>query len=343
MKTPNNILVIRLSALGDVAMTIPIIYSVAINNPECRITVLTKPFFARLFVNCPKNISFILFEQKHRSIGGLISLIHKLHKRRFDAVADLHNILRGWIIDMSFLLTFTKVVMVQKMRKERQRLLKGNESERRMFTRPYTYRYVDVFNKLSLNVEPIITQLPESGLNPLPEPLFTKDEGNKWIGIAPFARYANKTYPSELMQKVIGILARRPNSKIFLFGSKEDCQTMLPWTQIADNITCVAGQMDIEKELALMKQLDVMISMDSANHHLAALVGTSVISIWGSTTPHCGFTGWRQPASNALWADIPCQPCTIAGSKHCAKGGMECLLSITPEKIANAVNKILDN
>lgn len=340
MKTPGNILVIRLSALGDVAMTIPIIYSIAINNPQCSITVLTKPFFARLFVNCPKNISFIYFEQKHRSFGGLLSLIRELHRRNFDAVADLHNLLRSWMIDFSFRMSFTKVAMVQKRRKERQRLLKGNENERRMFTRPFTSRYKDVFKELGLKVEPEITQLPVSGDNALPESRFVRDE-RKWVGIAPFARYANKTYPIELMQTVVEMLSKNSGTRIFLFGSKEDNETMQPWTRIADNVTCVAGQMAIEEELALMKQLDVMISMDSANHHLASLVGTPVVSIWGSTTPHCGFGGWQQPLERSLWADMPCQPCTIAGSKHCAKGSMDCLRNITPEQVTKAVSEIL--
>lgn len=317
-------------------MTIPAIYSLATRYPDVKITVLTKPFFARLFVNRPENISFVFFENKHRSISGLMTLIKELHGMHFDCVADFHNILKSWIIDLSFRLTGTKVCMMQKRRKERKILTTGATGGKRIIAQPFINRYADVLKQLGFNVEPLISQLPEGGVDTLPACTIA-DDGKRWIGIAPFARYANKTYPVKKMQEVVRLLAEDNNNHVFLFGSKDDVPTLSSWQQMGTNITCVAGTMTLEEELALMKRLHTMVSMDSANMHMASLVGTRVVSIWGSTTYHCGFLGWNQSSDDCMWADIPCQPCTIAGSRKAKCEDLRCMNSIAPEAIAKRI------
>lgn len=108
MKEKKTILIIRTSALGDVAMCIPAVYSLAEDYPDLEIKVLTQPFFARLFVNAPANISFILtdWKGKHRGVRGIFRLLKELRRYHIDCVADLHNVLRSWIIDAYFLLLF---------------------------------------------------------------------------------------------------------------------------------------------------------------------------------------------------------------------------------------------
>lgn len=333
-----SILIIRLSALGDVGMTIPAIYTLAQRYPQWQITVLTKPFFARMFVNRPSNISFVLFQNEYRSMGGIIRLIRQLHSMHFSCVADFHNLLRSWIIDLSFLFTGTRVCMMRKHRAERKKLLHGTPGQHRTAAHPFVSRYADVLTRLGFDVHPLISSLPLSGENPLPHSAFEKADGSMWVGIAPFARYANKTYPPEKMQEVVRLLSQQENCHVFLFGSKDDVSTLKLWESIASSgITCVAGTMDLEHELALMQQLDVMVSMDSANMHLASLVGTRVVSIWGSTTHHCGFLGWNQRVEDCLWADLPCQPCSIAGCRECKLDTMECMHSITPESIVRKI------
>ena len=105
------------------------------------------------------------------------------------------------------------------------------------------------------------------------------------------------------------------------------------WVERYPNVTSFAGQFSLGEELALMARLDVMLSMDSANQHLASLAGVRVVSVWGSTTPACGFMGWRQKAVDALVAGCSCQPCTIAGSNNCPKGDYLCLRTLAPEFI----------
>lgn len=334
MKNKNKtILIIRISALGDVAMTIPAIYSLALNNPEIHIKVLTRPFFSKIFINRPKNISFILLQEKHKGLTGITRLIRELHKEDISYVADFHNILLSWIIDISFILRGIKVAIVNKKRFERLLIINNKNIKSSSFIQ----RYAETLFKLDLNVLPIIDRILTNGNNPKPQCLYYKNN-EKWIGIAPMARYKNKIYPLDYMKKVIHELSCIKEFKIFLFGSKED---ILLLTSLKSNKTiCIAGTMTIEEELSLMSQLDIMISMDSANMHLASLVGTKVISIWGSTTPACGFLGWQQSSDNAIYSNLKCQPCSIAGNDNCRFKDYRCL-NINPLIITNLITRLL--
>lgn len=76
----------------------------------------------------------------------------------------------------------------------------------------------------------------------------------------------------------------------------------------------------LREELILMSNLDVMVSMDSANMHLASLTGTPVVSVWGATHPYAGFLGCNQKEENAVQVSMPCRPCSIFGNKPCQRG-----------------------
>jgi len=89
-----------------------------------------------------------------------------------------------------------------------------------------------------------------------------------------------------------------------------------------------------------MSYLDVMLSMDSANMHLASLVNTEVISIWGQTHPYAGFLGWKQlPVNTIQCEDLACRPCSVYGNKECYRKDFACMNNILPETI---INKILN-
>ena len=95
------------------------------------------------------------------------------------------------------------------------------------------------------------------------------------------------------------------------------------------------------EELALMSHLDVMLAMDSGNMHLASLVGTPVVSVWGATHPYAGFMGWGQSEKNAVQISLPCRPCSIFGNKPCIRGDYACLRQITPNQIIEKVESLL--
>ena len=99
---------------------------------------------------------------------------------------------------------------------------------------------------------------------------------------------------------------------------------------------------NLQEELVLMSHLDVMVSMDSANMHLASLVHVPVVSVWGATHPYAGFMGWNQDDDMTVQVQLPCRPCSVFGNKACYRGDMACMNRITPEMIINKVEKVLD-
>ena len=326
-----NVLVVRLSALGDVAMSVPAIYSVAETYPTNTFHVVTSKLCAQLFVGAPANVMVHPLEAV--TLGNLFRCVRSL---KVDVVADLHNVLRTWIMDIYFRLRGKTVAMLDKRRWERGAVKKAHYATPVIFTD----RYFDVFKRLKLPCMFFFTNLSADDLPELPDGLPAKN-GKKWVGIAPFARYTNKVYPLGKMQKVADMMAAHPETEVFLFGGRKEKEIMEKWCGRSARLHNMAGRFTLGEELALMARLDVMLSMDSANMHLASLVGTRVASIWGSTSPACGFLGWRQDSSDAILASCDCQPCTIAGSNNCRFGDMHCLTDISPETVADKLKQIL--
>ena len=327
-----HILVIRLSALGDVAMTVPAIYSVARTYPQHTFTVVTTAFMARLFIGAPSNIRLLPLEKREsKGVAATWHLLRRLHSIDVDAVADLHNVLRSWIIDNYYRLRHKPVVMLDKLRSERRAILHRHART----AVPFTQRYFEVFAKLGLKADPQFTSLFPDGLPALPEGITPKAD-ERWVGIAPFARYESKTYHLGQMQEVVRLLTDA-RMHVFLFGARGHEASVLKEWAASSTVTVVAGCLPLEQELALMAHLDLMLTMDSANMHLASLTGTRVVSFWGGTTPACGFLGYGQRESDALYAGLDCQPCSIGGSSRCPLRHMNCTTALPPKVLAQHI------
>ena len=81
-----------------------------------------------------------------------------------------------------------------------------------------------------------------------------------------------------------------------------------------------------------------MISMDSANMHLASLVGTRCVSVWGSTHHFAGFLGYGQSVDDVVEVkDLTCRPCSVFGDKPCYRGDWACLQELDIQKINDKI------
>ena len=340
----SKILVIRLSAIGDVAMTIPVIYSVAAANPKDSFTVLTQTFLMPLFINRPPNVNIMGVNTKttEKSFLGFLryALILKMYK--FDMVLDLHCVIRTRIVDFIFRLSGKRIFKIDKRRDERKRLTALPPKEIHPL-RLVTECYADVFRSAGFNFENTFvslyanTAVDQGAINSM-----AGEKKGRWIGIAPFARHKGKIYPIEKMEKVVEALSGQDGITIFLFGGSTDEEKTLSQWEKYQNTICTVGRYSLDMELILMSHLDVLVSMDSANMHFASLVGTKVISIWGATHPYAGFYGYKQRNDLAIQADLPCRPCSIYGNKPCHRGDLACMNEISPEQIVCKVNDYLN-
>ena len=325
-------LVIRLSSMGDVAISIPVLYSIASKYPSDNFILLTQNTLISLFIEKPTNLTVIpvYTKGKHKGIAGLINLLRELApllRGNKVKVADLHGVLRSFFIDSYFWLRGNQVAIIDKGRKEKQELI-GGKNRKKLQLKTTLDRYRDVFEKLHYN-----SSLSFAGL-------FSEKPVNKQIriGIAPFAKHQGKAYSLNLMEDVVRRLSESNNYQIVLFSSKAESEILKPWENAHKNVTLVEGKMSLHEELILMNQMDLMLSMDSANMHLASLVSTPVISIWGATHPYAGFYGFNQDESNIIQIDnLPCRPCSIFGNKPCSRNDYACLTQITPDMIINKI------
>ena len=347
-----HILVIRFSALGDVAMTVPIVWAVAQKYPDVRITVLSRSIARPFFENLAPNVNFMEADLKgeYHGVKGLNKLYRRLAAKQFTHVADLHSVLRSNYLRLRFNLGHFKVAHIDKHRKMRHALVNKNMKKKVKQQLPTSFEnYTEVFAKLGFPIDDNqFTSIfpPEGGdLTLLPELFREKKEDQPWIGIAPFAAHQGKIYPKEQMREVIRQLVKDyPDARIMLFGRGKDEDATFPqWIEEMPQCTIVSQHISaMQQELILMSHLDVMVSMDSANMHLASLVNTPVVSVWGATHPMAGFLGWHQKKENAIQLDMECRPCSIYGQKPCIHGDFRCMTGIKPEMIVERIKNIIN-
>jgi ADP-heptose:LPS heptosyltransferase len=328
-----HIVVIRFSALGDIAMTIPVIREVLAQHPGIQITYVSTGFVAPLFAGIDR-LQFIAADLKgtHKGLRGLYRLSKTIKAAgKIDAVADLHEVLRTKVLRNLLRFTGARIAVLDKGRKEKAELTRVNGKKLHPL-KPTVVRYAEVFARLSF---PVVLHHPQFKVR-------EKIADRKIrIGVAPFAKHAEKRYPLEKMEAVVALLDADGDKEILLFGSREEAEQLQAWQERFSNVRVLAGTMPFASELETIAGLDLMVSMDSANMHLASLYGVPVVSIWGSTHPFAGFYGWGQDPRHAVQTDLYCRPCSVFGNRPCYRGDLACLQSITPQMVYDRVVQAL--
>lgn len=333
-----HILVIRLSAMGDVAMVVPVLRAFTKQYPEVKITLLTRAFFTPFFRDLENVTVFpVDVKGKHKGVFGLFKLSKELKSQGIEAVADLHNVLRSNLLKV--FLAGKLFIQINKGRKEKKALISGK------FFKPLKtthQRYADVFEKLGFKIHLSNPSFPKKiDLAGKTQKLLGASSKKK-IGIAPFAAHKSKMYPLHVMEIVIEMLSK--DYSIILFGGgKQEIETLSVFESKFDNVVSAAGKLTLSEELDLMSNLDVMLSMDSGNGHIAAMLGVKVITIWGVTHPHAGFAPFNQPEDYTLLADrnqFPEIPTSIYGNKY-PEGYEEASASIAPKAVVEKVRAIV--
>ncbi|MCO5724242.1 glycosyltransferase family 9 protein [Robiginitalea marina] len=339
--TDRPLLVLRFSALGDVAMAVPVLLALRRTYPGLPLLFATKSQYAPVLQKI-RGVDVYPFEPKgaHRGIFGLFRFWRELKPLSCIAVADLHAVLRTSILRMFFGLSHTPFISQVKGRREKRKLTAWRKKEIRPL-KSTQQRYADVFAALGFPVE-----LRPGDVVPKESwPAFPGDRpGGHKVGYAPFAAHEGKCYPTEKTVAVIARLAKEKDLTVYLFGGGPGETTLLEsWAGQFENCVCVAGKAGLSEELALISNLDLMVSMDSGNGHLAAMYGVPVLTVWGVTHPFAGFSPYNQPPENSLLADrerYPFIPTSVYGNKA-PEGYDRVMDSIPPELIYRRVMEIL--
>lgn len=342
MLTTQKIIVLRFSAMGDVAMVASVLQEFSEQNPTAELIMVSRQAFKPFFDHIP-NLIFHPIQPKtlHKGINGLYKLYQELRSYKPSAIADLHDNLRSRAISSFFRLTGIKIRRINKGRAEKKALTRAIKKVFKPL-RKTVERYADVFRELGFSVK-LSHQISKSAqaLPKKAQALFS-DKTTKKIGISPFAQHIYKVYALEKMEAVIASLSRL-GYELFIFGGGEKEQHVAEnWAKTYQNTYNLIGNFNLTEELDIISNLDLMLSMDSSGMHMASLVGIPVISIWGPTHPYAGFLGYGQQESDCIQIDHPARPNSIYGNKPCLCGVENCIDLIAPETIVKKIKEKLN-
>ncbi len=334
-----NVLISRFSALGDVAMTLPSVYNACMANPDDNFYFLTRIHPAQVFINAPENLTVVGVDlENYKGVAGIRRLAASLRKRYdIDIFLDLHDVVRTKLLRLFLRPYGVKIAKIHKGRAAKKKLTRRNNKLLVQLT-PTPRRYEEVFARGGIGLTDSFSSLYGNAKGS-PEAFAAvsapKQPGEYWLAVAPFAKHEGKIYPIELLEKVVTHVASLPATRIFVFGfGKHETELIDRMAGELSNVVNMAkASLGIGAELSLLSHCDTMLSMDSANMHLASLVGLRTVSVWGATHPFTGFLGWRQNPADTVQLDMTCRPCSVFGDRPCFRGDYHCLRGITPTLI----------
>ena len=340
-KRSDHILILRFSALGDIAIAAPLVRTYAEANPAIRFTMVSQPIMEPLFEGVD-NLDFFKIDIKgrHKGLRGLYRLSRELRALKPSKVVDIHSVTRTMILKLFMSIYSIPFFSIDKGRGERAELTRRKDKNLRQLPSIMS-RYENVLNGAGLSplnfAEKEVDFRKKKHVRTMAEANRSTQLG---IGIAPFAKHKGKEWSLDYMEAVVATLSEEGRYTIYLFGGKGREATILQgWEQRYSGVVSMAGKHTFTEELNVISELDLMVCMDSANMHFASYAGVPVLSIWGATHPYMGFYGWGQSPDMAVQVDLECRPCSVYGNKECYKGDWRCLHTINAQYVLDKINE----
>lgn len=342
MDTQNNTYVIlRLSSLGNVAMLVPVVTQLSQTYPSDEFIVVSLKPLEALFYGL-KNVRYHEAAPEVEHSHGLYRLFKQIMAYKPTKVFDVQDDFRTRFL--RYLLHWHNIPTntIHTGMRERRALSRAGYEQ---FTplKPEVERYADTFRDGGLapaGEVPVIPVNPQADAKV--EELFGRKQG-RWIGIAPFAKHLSNVLPYKTMKDVISFYAQEPDTRIFLFGAGHvETEMLRQWASLWPNVESVTNQLPLVGELELMRHIDGLLCMDSANQHLAALVHCPTLSIWCGTHTYMGFAAWGKANTQILSLPVTCRPCSIHGKDRCKYRNFACK-AFTAEQIVERFNKLLNS
>lgn len=330
----NKILIIRLSSLGDILLSTPMIRTIQRKYPDKKIHFLLRSEYESLLINNHFLDKIFLFTRNDEENKKLVK---SLKKENYDLVIDLQNNFRSAFVCNKL---HRKTIKFNK-RGLAKLLLTGFKINLLKNTAQIPVRYAEVFDNF---------QLDDEGLDLIsynaPSLLFEADK--KYIGFAPGSRHFTKTWPRNYFIE-LGKMLNAQGYTIVLFGGKDD---RLVCAEICEEVKGIdlSNKNDILQTAADMKKCLVVVCNDSGLMHSAVASGVKVLSIFGSTVKEFGFTPYIGKNSGLLNnyltvenKSLTCRPCTHIGKDKCPKKHFKCMLELTPLLVFNNLNLLLNS
>lgn len=333
-KLPRHILVIRNSAMGDVAMVPHALRALREAYPDVRVTVLTRPLFKPFFAGLDVDFLEADYAGRHKGVLGLLRLAGEARRRGIDAVADMHGVLRSRIVGLLLRLHGMPAARIDQGA-YREVVPAGVYESGRLAAQ--TYR-----RALLRRAAPSGLRLRRSAACGEAGTAESGSGRKKECGSAshPFRRRPGKTYPEDLAAGLVAGLSARYDRVFIHSGGGGEAAFAERMEREHPNVTALWGRVRFAGELDLIANLDCVVSMDSLAMHMASLVATPVVSVWGATHPALGFLGYGCPPEGVVQLDLPCRPCSVYGQRRCKFGDYRCM-RIPPQAVLDRVEECL--
>lgn len=305
-------------------MIVPVFKEFLEQNPNVEIIMVSRKNFEALFAGIPNIIFKGVNVDDYKGFFGLRRLADELIKEfNPDYIANLHDVIRTKILDRYYRRKGFNVFKIDKGKEEKEHLTDVWNLDKVQLKKTVE-RYADVFREMGFKVE-------------LSHKLRPISDHKSGIGFAPFAQHKGKMLPLEKSFELARILAQK-HTVYFFGGGKKETETLESWESQIPNTKSLSGKLSLTEELQKIAELEVMISMDSANMHLASLVGTRCVSIWCATHPYAGFLGFGQSEDDVVQVkDLSCRPCSVFGDKECYRGDWACLEEFRIQKVIDKI------
>jgi heptosyltransferase-2 len=337
-----KILITRLSSMGDIVLTTPVIRALRRRFSDAQIDYVTKQEFAELVQTNPHLTNIYPYDSRS-GFAGLRALGRQLRGQRYDLMVDLHNKLRSRLL---------------------QAMVRPRQTVR--FSKYFVKRTLLVKTGLNLYIRPI-TQVPDRYLRPLQAfgvknddvglELFPTEEhyakvatifrqhhltdDEFVIGLGPVASFPLKQWPVERFAEVGQELVRRYHARVLLFGGPPDVPLVEPLTEkIPHDPILLCGQLTMIESAAALQRCALFVGNDTGTAHFAAAMGCKVVEIFGPTTEELGFYPYNV-TSEVVSKPLPCRPCTHTGKGKCRITTHACMQDIQAEDVVNAVKRLL--
>uniref|UniRef100_A0A7V2ZHZ7 Glycosyltransferase family 9 protein n=1 Tax=Ignavibacterium album TaxID=591197 RepID=A0A7V2ZHZ7_9BACT len=324
----NRILIIRLSSLGDILLTTPLIRAIKRENPAIQIDFLLRIEYRDLLIKNPNINELLLFS---RNDFENLNLVKSLRNKNYELIIDLQNNLRSRGITSKLSgkklrfdkKSFQKILLV----KSKVNLLKNSPS--------IPVRYANVIDGLELD---------DQGLD-----LFTDNEPSSEIkklenviGLCPGARHITKRWPIEYFIQLSRFLIQN-NFNVALFGGKIDKEFCKQIKGVVPEVINLQNDDNILQTAADMKLCKAIVCNDSGLMHAASAIGTKVLTIFGSSVKEFGFTPYNCKSLILENNSLSCRPCSHIGRESCPEEHFSCMKEIKPDFVFNELLKLLKN
>lgn len=327
MKTEkvNRILIIRLSSLGDVLLTTPVIRALKKKYPEASIDFFVREEYADV-VKLNPNIDVVYALPRSEKVKILVKM---LKGNNYDFVVDLQNNFRTRFIVSSL----NKLTYSFKKPTWDKYLLVRFKINRYKEIKSITERYCESIQGLKLDKGGLELYLPQSvETESLP--------GKNNIGICPGSKHFTKRWPVEYFVE-LGNDLKQKGYEILIFGGSDDktiCDLISSQVRGAINL---CNENNLYKTATEMKSCKLVVCNDSGLMHVASAVNIPVLAIFGSSVREFGFSPYGVPNLILENKSLSCRPCSHIGRNSCPKKHFRCMKEITPQLVSENVTKFL--